>query len=120
MGESITKAIKKVFGIHSPSKLWREEIGQNLGISISLGFGDVMDDVKRDIAKDANGLTASMATEITANSTSGTLPSTSNTYNGGNVTINVYGAEGQSVSALADAVADRLEAMTARKGAVYA
>lgn len=120
MGESITKAIKKVFGIHSPSKLWREEIGQNLGISISLGFGDVMDDVKRDIAKDANGLTASMTTEITANSTSGTLPSTSNTYNGGNVTINVYGAEGQSVSALADAVADKLEAMTARKGAVYA
>ena len=36
------------------------------------------------------------------------------------ITINVYGAEGQSVSALADAVADKLQEMTNRRGAVYA
>ena len=36
------------------------------------------------------------------------------------ITINVYGAEGQSVEALADAVAYKLEEMTKRKGQVYA
>ena len=36
------------------------------------------------------------------------------------ITINVYGAEGQSAEALADAVAYKLEEMTKRKGQVYA
>lgn len=40
--------------------------------------------------------------------------------NGQPITINVYGAEGQSVEALADAVAYKLQDMTTRKGAVYA
>lgn len=36
------------------------------------------------------------------------------------ITINVYGAEGQNVNELAEQIAVRLEAMTKRKGAVYA
>lgn len=40
--------------------------------------------------------------------------------NGQPITINVYGAEGQSIEALADAVAYKLQDMTTRKGAVYA
>lgn len=40
--------------------------------------------------------------------------------NGQPITINVYGAEGQSVEALADAVAYKLQDMTTRRGAVYA
>lgn len=40
--------------------------------------------------------------------------------NGQPITINVYGAEGQSVEALADAVAYKLQDMTTRKGKVYA
>jgi len=37
-----------------------------------------------------------------------------------NITINVYGAEGQSVDDLADKIAFKLESMTRRKEAVYA
>lgn len=120
MGESITKAIKGVFGIHSPSKIWREQIGQNLGLSIGLGFGDVADDVKKDMIDDMNGLTASMTANVSAYGSGEPLGGTSNTYNGGAVTINVYGAQGQNVNDLANAIALKLQDMTARRGAVYA
>lgn len=59
-----------------------------------------------------------MSANITANGTNGTLGNMS-TYNGGAVTINVYGAEGQSISALAEQIAYKLESMTRRKEAVY-
>lgn len=36
------------------------------------------------------------------------------------ITINVYGAEGQNVNDLAEKIAEKLEAMTKRKGVVYA
>ena len=39
---------------------------------------------------------------------------------GKNVVINVYGAEGQDVNALAEVIAVKLENLTRRKGAVYA
>ena len=36
------------------------------------------------------------------------------------ITINVYGAEGQNVNDLAEVIAEKLESMTKRRGAVYA
>lgn len=44
------------------------------------------------------------------------------TYNNtlGGVTINIYGAPGQDVDELADAVADRMETVVRKKGAVFA
>lgn len=46
--------------------------------------------------------------------------SAGNAVNGSPVTINVYGAEGQNVNELADAVQDRILHMMGRTGAVYA
>lgn len=120
MGSAITKAIKGVFGIHSPSKIWRKQIGQNLGLSIGLGFGDVVDDVKKDMMTDMNGLTASMTADVSAHTSGDALGGPTTNYNGGAVTINVYAAEGQDVNSLANVIAEKLEAMTARKRDVYA
>lgn len=120
MGSSITSAIKKVFGIHSPSKVWRQQIGQNLGLSIGLGFSDVMNDVKDDMAEEMNGLTGNMTTEVTSNTGSLTSGATTTNYNGGPININVYGAEGQSVDAIAEAVAYKLEDITRRTREVFA
>lgn len=120
MGSAITKAIKGVFGIHSPSKIWREQIGQNLGLSIGLGFGDVVDDVKKDMMTDMNGLTASMTADVSAHTSGDALGGPTTNYNGGAVTINVYAAEGQDVNSLANVIAEKLKAMTARKRDVYA
>ena len=117
---SITSAIKKVFGIHSPSKVWRQQIGQNLGLSIGLGFSDVMNDVKDDMAAEMDGLTGNMTATVQANGISDPLAGSEvNTYNGGNISINVYGAEGQSIDALADKIAYKLEDLTRRKAAVF-
>ena len=119
MGESVTKAIKKVFGIHSPSKVWRDQVGANLAKGLSLGFTDEMDDVKGDMLDSMGGLTASAS--ISAYGAGEPLGAgTSNTYNGGAVTINVYAAQGQNVNDLANAIALKLQDMTARRGAVYA
>jgi cell division septum initiation protein DivIVA len=48
--------------------------------------------------------------------------STSTNYNNtfGGITVNVYGAPGQDVDELADAVADRFETIVQQKEAVFA
>ena len=121
MGSAITSAIKNVFGIASPSKVWAKEIGQYLPLGLYSGFSDSMENVKEDIAADMENLTGNMSADIQANGTAGAaMYDSGETFNlGGNV-INVYAAEGQDVKALADEIAVRLENMTRRKGAVYA
>lgn len=43
--------IKGFFGIHSPSKLFNKEIGQNLGLGLGEGFNDSLSSVYRDMQK---------------------------------------------------------------------
>ena len=120
MGDAILNAIKGIFGIASPSKEFAK-IGDFLAQGLAIGYEDGMDDVKKEMLKSSNGLTASMTTEVSAY-TSGlsSLANGSTTnYNGGSISINVYGAEGQNVNELARVIADKLEDMTRRKGLVY-
>ena len=119
MGKQIEKAIKKVFGIASPSKVFAE-IGDYLAQGLGVGFEDGMSDVQSDMLGEMDGLTASMTAQVDASGTGATLAGDNTTYNGGAISINVYGAEGQDVNSLAEAIAEKLEDMTVRKGAVYA
>jgi hypothetical protein len=66
-----------------------------------------------------NDFAGNMSTTITATGIPSGLDAGS-TYNGSPVTINVYASEGQDVNSLANVIADKLEAMTARKKVVYA
>ena len=118
-GKSIVDKVRSVFQVHSPSKVFAE-IGSFLAEGLGVGWSDSLGDVRTDMAKSLNGLTGNMSATVTAQGTAGALTENNTTYNGGAITVNVYGTEGQSVTQLADAVADRLAAMTARKGAVYA
>lgn len=121
MGTRITNAIKRVFGIASPSKVWADQIGQYLPLGLYEGFEDSMSDVESDIVSDMDGLTAEMTATVQANGTRGAaIYDSGETINSGNNVINVYAAEGQDVNNLADEIAFRLEEMTKRKGAVYA
>lgn len=45
----LTKNIKKFFGIKSPSRLFKDEIGNNLALGIGEGFSDTMKNVTRDM-----------------------------------------------------------------------
>ena len=121
MGSAITNAIKGVFGIASPSKVWAKEVGAMLPPGLYNGFEDSMEDVQADIMEDMNKLTASVSGDVQAYGTAGAaMYDSGETINSGGNTINIYAAEGQSVEAIAEAVAYKLEEMTTRRGAVYA
>ena len=48
-GKSVLNGIKSFFGIHSPSTLFRDEIGSNLALGIGEGFEDEMGNGTKDI-----------------------------------------------------------------------
>jgi phage-related protein len=119
--DSIVSTVKKAFGIHSPSRVFRD-IGDNLGTAIGIGFDDSMSEVESDMLKATDGLTASMTADVTAYGAQASTLSGSevNNFNGGSISINVYGAEGQNINDLAEVIAIKLDNMTRRKGSVYA
>lgn len=122
MGSSIISAIKGVFGIASPSKVFKG-IGGFLAEGLGEGYEAGMEDVKKDILANSEALTGSMTAEVKAYGAAGQAlwdGATTNNYNGGNVTINVYGAEGQDVNDLANQIAYKLEDIKRRKGQIYA
>ncbi len=60
-GESILNGFKKIFGIHSPSKLFEDEIGKNLALGIGEGFTDEMKSVENDMIHSLDGITPNLA-----------------------------------------------------------
>lgn len=46
---NILKGIKSFFGIHSPSKVFKDEIGTNLALGVGEGFADTMKNVSNDM-----------------------------------------------------------------------
>ena len=78
----IKNGLKSAFGIHSPSKLMKEEVGINIGLGVVEGI----DDTKRDINKALNGIGANITGGVGLN------PSTINNMNtslgGVNVIVN--------------------------------
>ena len=97
----LTDKIKSLFGIHSPSKLFEDEIGENLALGIGVGFQDTMKSVTRDMA-------SAMPTRLGGNIASQA------------VSITVNGAPGQNVTELANIVAQKIQNQVSRRGAVYA
>ena len=119
VGRSLVNGIKNVLKIGSPSKVFKQ-IGAWTAEGFGIGYEDEMKDVKSDMLGSMDSLTGNMTATVTANAAGGALGSNATTnYNGGNISINVYGAEGQSIDSLADAIAYKLEEMTRRNAAVW-
>ena len=116
----IVDKIKGFFGIHSPSTLFKNEIGKNMALGIPIGFDDEMGTITDDMVDSLDEMTKAMTTDISANGVGNVETIGGDTNIGGStISINVYGAEGQNVDDLAQAVAYRLEDLTRRKEAVY-
>lgn len=91
--DSVINGIKSFFGIHSPSTLFRDEIGKNLALGLGIGFTDEMKQVTSDmqdaiptafdVGVNANSLTSGYSTSIS--NSSRTITDTSD-YNPGQVT----------------------------------
>jgi hypothetical protein len=45
----VLDGIKRVFGIHSPSLLFKEQVGKNLALGVGEGFADTMAGVSADM-----------------------------------------------------------------------
>ena len=54
LGDGIVKKFKSVFGIKSPSKVMKEQIGYNLATGIGAGFEDELDNVYRNMQNAIN------------------------------------------------------------------
>lgn len=99
--------IKGFFGIHSPSKVFADEVGKFIPPGITLGVEQAMPRAMRDMGAQLSALSA--------------IPMPGGmTTNLGGVNIVVYGAQGQDVSELADIVMARMQSAVERREAVFA
>lgn len=112
-GQSILNGIKNIFGIHSPSREM-EWMGEMLSAGLAKGITGGAGQVERAM----NGLGTSTLADI--NPTIHTGTAAGRTTNVGGISVNVYGAPGQNVKELAEAVMDELQHAVARRGAVFA
>lgn len=60
LGNSLLDGILGFFGIHSPSTVFRDEVGKNLALGIGEGFTDNIDGVKDSMLKSMDGMTAEL------------------------------------------------------------
>ncbi len=104
-------AAKRFLGIGSPSRVFAQQVGQWIPAGIAVG-----------IENNSDTITAALdvVTGETVSAFSATPTSTTENRNVGAININVYGAVGQDVEELAQAVADRINATINGKVAVYA
>lgn len=111
---------KKLFGIHSPSTLFRDEIGVFLAQGLAEGFEDEMDEVAGDMAE---AVPSSFTAEIEQSTRAGRGLArnyiTGETAGGFSINMTINGAEGQNVEALAEIVMDRIQMATERRAAAY-
>lgn len=75
---SIVGKFKSVFGIHSPSRLFRDEIGKQLSAGIGVGFEDelsnVYDDMQKAVDLETEKMSANVQTGSVYNNVMNTIP----------------------------------------------
>lgn len=62
-GKSVLNGIKNIFGIHSPSTVFKDEVGKNLALGLGEGFTDTMSDVTAEMQ---NAIPTEFDTDINA------------------------------------------------------
>lgn len=107
--KNIVGWIKGSLGIHSPSKVFADEVGKFIPPGITVGVEKAMPRALRD-----------MGQELSALSDIPIPGSVTNTTHMGGVSITVYGAQGQDVNALADAIMYKMQNAVESREAVFA
>ena len=71
-GQSVLNGLKSFFGIHSPSTLFKDEIGTNLALGVGEGFADTMSEVSDEMQ---SAIPAEFDASVTTNvSRNGQMP----------------------------------------------
>lgn len=117
----VTDKLKKFFKIGSPSKVMADEVGQWLGAGVAIGFEDSMLHSADEMAESIpTSFDAQIGAATTSAKASSTLADGATGYSASPVTINVYGAPGQDINALANIIMEKIQTATTRKAAAYA
>ena len=103
---NVMSFLKNLFGIASPSKWARDQIGLNIARGVGLGFEDGMNDVTKMMAATLPGMSMTFGTSALKSAPA---------YNYGGVTIQIMGREKD-----ADTLARELQAALERRVAVWA
>lgn len=112
-------AVKKFFGIASPSRVMRDQVGKYVALGMAQGIDDYSDTAV-DAMKDASRAVSDAATLSVNSDLSATGTGVAGYGGASGVTINVYGAEGQSAKDIAEKVADIINNNIYRQRAVFA
>lgn len=73
----IIGGIKELFGIHSPSRVFKDEVGANLALGLGEGFEDTMHDVSNEMA---SAIPTEFDANISTNMTGASATSHTSTY----------------------------------------
>lgn len=121
IGYSILSTLKSVFSIHSPSKetSW---MGDMLMQGLANGIDDNAKKAVNSMKNAADSALGAVDTGAFNFSTNGKYSVNGASGNGGvnNITLNVYGAQGQDVRELANIVMSEIQSETERKVAAFA
>lgn len=112
------RSILNFFGINSPSRLMRDEVGKYIPAGLAEGILE-----NTDMVTDAMDNLSTKATGTISANVQGTMryaPASSGGVAGAPVTINVYQRDGEDGEALARRVADLVNSDVARRKAVFA
>ena len=112
--------IKDILGIHSPSRVFADEIGKMIPPGIALGVDQALPKAIRDIQSGFRALPKMVMPQMAFAGGMTAPDANSYTNNLGGVSINVYGAPGQDEDALVRIIMERIDASVSRKGAVFA
>ena len=115
-GGTLIDTVKSVFGIASPSKVFADEIGKNLGLGVGVGFEDAMRDVSKDMA-DAIPTDFDVAANV-----HGTPEFTPGSGGGISLTLhieNFHNYRSEDINELADELSVILAAKMNRKAAAF-
>ena len=63
--------LKAALGIHSPSKLFRDEVGKNLALGLGEGFSGEMKEIQKEMQ---NAIPTSFETDVKANINAAKIP----------------------------------------------
>ena len=116
---NLVGGVKDLLGIHSPSRVFAG-IGRNMALGIGEGWDDEFGDVEKGIenALDFDGTTFGV-NAYGSYSGGGALSGIGGT-SFGTVNINIEGYNAQDDDELAEMIAEKLQIMTERRGAVFA
>lgn len=111
---------KSALGIHSPSRVFRDQVGKFISLGIAQGITQNLGAVENSLSElDSLAQSPDIASDNAYTvAAKGAGTSTSNTSN--NIVINVYGAAGQSVDELAEKIEQKIAQATRRKEVVFA